>query len=312
MALSASYSDSTSASSFQQSEFDLCRRVLHLDRRTSDLNGNGTGTINVPNGTGEAYLIPLGWNSFVNSRQFERERLGLAYNFNAQLSDTIELVADVFYNDMDEGQHGQQLFRERQLRRPPEFSLPTRMPPATRRSSIPSIPVGWSRAGRSSPQVVTDFTGYTNGLRGGVQSTLRDTNALNTNLELRFGHGEKFSGSVRWVHADADRTQRALTVAQQTDTNMVPRTPGGTPVNVSPNSIPTTSTYLTSGTLGSDQLSYVIGDQLRTLAQNPNAWRLHSNWLERELTESKMDILRADGKFEVAVVPLRSAGCAAS
>ena len=45
-------------------------------------------------------------------------------------------------------------------------------------------------------------------------------------------------------------------------------------------------------------MNFVIGDQLRNLASAPSAWRLHSSWLERNVTETKMDVLRFDGKFE--------------
>jgi iron complex outermembrane recepter protein len=300
MALSASFGDSTSASTFQQSEFDYVDEFATWIGGASDLNGDGGGTSNNPNGTGDAYIIPLGWNSFVNSREFDRERLGLAYNFNAQLSDSFEIIADVFYNEMDEGQHGQQLFLNG------NFGGRGIFPAYTNSTSQPSIlgQIGTNglvtAQGGHPVDVVTDFTGFTNGLRGGVQTTLRETDALNTNLELRFGSGDKFSGSVRWVHADAERTQRMLTVAQQTDTAMVPRSPGGAPTNISPNSIPVLPIYEISGGLGSEQLSYVIGDQLAGLAEDPRSWRLHSNWLERELTESTMDVLRADGTLTLS------------
>ncbi len=300
MALSASFGDSTSASTFQQSEFDYVDEFATWIGGASDLNGDGSGTSNVPNGTGDAYIIPIGWNSFVNSREFDRERLGLAYNFNAQLSDSLELIADVFYNEMDEGQHGQQLFVNG------NFGGRAIFPAYTNSTSRPSVLGQISTNGLVTAQgghpvdIVTDFTGYTNGLRGGVQTTLRETDALNTNLELRFGSGDKFKGSVRWVHADANRTSRALTIAQQTDTALIPRSPGATATNINPNSIPVAPIYQISGSLGSGQMNYVIGDQLRTLASNPRAWRLHSNWLERELTESTMDVLRADGTLEFA------------
>jgi len=309
MSLAASFSDSTAASSFQQSEFDVVDEF-------STWIGNGTapGDLNGDGDANDEFLIPLGWNSFVNSREFDRERLGLAYNFNAQLSDSFELIADVFYNEMEEGQHGQQLFFNGNFGGRGIFGPYSQ---ATGRPSIlGSFPTN-DLIDRAN--VATEFVGYTNGLRGGVQSVLRDTDALNTNLELRFDNGGKLSGSLRWVHADAERTQKALTVAQQTDTNAlsdaaverlgvsdgtcVPRSQAqvdaGTCTVVNPNAIPTSGLFEVGGRLSSDQFSYIMGDQLRALASNPAAWRVHSSWLERNVSETEMNVLRADGRLEL-------------
>lgn len=292
MSLTGSFSDSDAASSFQSAELDLVDEfsgwINPGNQPSGNLNGDGDAT--------DEFLIPNGWNTSVNSREYSRERLGLAYNFDMELSDSMELIADVFYNDMDESQHGQQLFVNgnfggRQVFRP--YTVAT---------GQPSVLDSFDTDGLvSRGNFVTAFTGYTNGLRGGVQSVFRETNALNTNLELRMGKGEKFSSTLRWVHADAERESRALTVAQQTDTGCFPTTQAQADAdqctNINPSSIPTTLTYQISNSLGSDQMNYVIGDQLRTLASSPNAWRLHSSWLERNSTDAKMDVLRYDGKL---------------
>jgi iron complex outermembrane receptor protein len=294
MSLAASYADSVSASTFQSAELDLVDEfsgwINPGDLPSGNLNGDADAT--------DEFLIPMGWNTYVNSREFDRQRLGLAYNLDFAISDTMELVADVFYNDMDEAQHGQQLFVNgnfggRQVFRP--YTVGT---------GQPSVLDSFDTDGLASrANFVSSFTGYTNGLRGGVQSTFRDTQALNTNLEFRFGKGERVSGTLRWVHADAEREQKALTIAQQTDTQCFPTTQaqadaaGCTEIN--PSAIPTTLTYQIWNSLGSDQMNFAIGDQLRTLASAPSAWRMHSSWLERNATDTKMDVLRFDGKLEV-------------
>jgi iron complex outermembrane receptor protein len=294
MSLSASYSDSTSASSFQSAELDLVDEfsgwINPGNQPSGNLNGDGDAT--------DEFLIPMGWNTFVNSRQFDRERMGLAYNLDFEISDTMEIVADVFYNDMDEGQHGQQLFVNgnfggRQVFRP--YTVGT---------GQPSVLDSFDTDGLASrANFVTAFTGFTNGLRGGVQSTFRDTQALNTNLEFRFGKGERSSGTLRWVHADAERNSKALTIAQQSDTQCFPTTQAQADADlcteINSGAIPTTLTYQISNSLGSDQMNFVIGEQLRALASAPSAWRVHSSWLERNATEAKMDVLRFDGKFDV-------------
>lgn len=292
MSLSASFSDSVAASSFQSAELDL------VDEFSGWINpGNlPSGNLNGDADATDEFLIPNGWNTSVNSRQFDRERMGLAYNFNMGISDSMELIADVFYNDMDEAQHGQQLFVNgnfggRQVFRP--YTVAT---------GQPSVLDSFDTDGLTSrANFVTGFVGYTNGLRGGVQSVFRDTQALNTNLELRMGKGEKFSSTFRWVHANADRSSKALTVAQQTDSGCFPTTQAqadaGLCTDINPTSIPTTLSYQISNSLGADQMNYVIGDQLRQLASTPNAWRMHSSWLERNSTEANSDVLRYDGKL---------------
>jgi iron complex outermembrane recepter protein len=299
MSLLASYAESTNAASFQSAELDL------VDEFSTWINpGNvASGDLNGDADTSDEFLVPMGWNTSVNSREYDRERMGLAYNLNFAISDTMELVADVFYNQMDEGQHGQQLFVNgnfggRQVFRP--YTVAT---------GNPSVLESFDTDGLASrPNFVTAFTGYTNGLRGGVQSFFRDTEALNTNLELRFGKSEKFSGTVRWVRADAEREAKALTIAQQTDTQCFPTTQAqadtidpvtGLPscTTINPSAIPTSLAYQISNSLGEDQMNFVIGDQLRQLASQGSAWRLHSSWLERNHTESNMDVLRFDGKL---------------
>jgi TonB-dependent receptor len=105
------------------------------------------------------------------------------------------------------------------------------------------------------------------------------------------------------VHADAEREQKALTVAQQTDTQCFATTQAQADADacteINPSAIPTTLSYQISNSLGSEQMNFVIGDELRNLASAPSAWRMHSSWLERNVTDTKMDVLRFDGKLEV-------------
>jgi iron complex outermembrane recepter protein len=323
MSLAASWSESTSASSFQQSEFDLIDEFSGwicevpdgpANDANSDPDPQACGDVTGDGDASDEFVVPIGWNTFVNSREFDRERMGLAYNFNMQLSDTMELIADVFYNEMDEGQHGQQLFVNgnfggRFIFPGQSFNAATApyagtgfVDPRFTNSTPGSASVlEWLESdGTTNRQAfATSYTGLTNGLRGGVQSTFRDTDALNTNLELRFGKGEKFSGSVRWVYADGERESKALTIAQQTDSQCFPTAPGQPCTDINPTSIPTVLDYQIANSIDSEQMSFVIGDQLRTLASQPGAWRMHSSWLERNVTTTDQNVLRFDGNFEV-------------
>ncbi|KAK0349886.1 hypothetical protein LTR94_031265, partial [Friedmanniomyces endolithicus] len=87
MSLGFSYGKSRLASSFQSVELDLVDEYsTWFTPNSVDLNGDGD--------LADDFLIPNGWNTYVNSRETNRERFGLAYNFNARLNDQLELVAD--------------------------------------------------------------------------------------------------------------------------------------------------------------------------------------------------------------------------
>lgn len=285
MSLAASYGKSRAASSFQSVELDFVDEFsTWFSPNSADLNKDGD--------LRDEFVIPNGWNTYVNSRQTDRERIGLAYNFDAKLSDSLELVADIVYNKMNEQNQGQQLFVNGNFGGRgglPAFTLATGQKSVLETIDISSV--------TNRKNLVTSFQSMTNGLRGGVQSNLRNTDALNTNLELKFDNGSGFSGSLRWVYGHGKRDSRDLTVAQQTSTSSIPRTAGGVPVNINPGSIPETLTYPISLSFGQDALNYNIGSSLAGLAANPAAWYVHSSWLERTKTESTQNAFRADGRW---------------
>ncbi len=286
MSLAASYGKSRAASSFQAVELDFVDEFsTWFSPNSADLNRDGDRR--------DEFVIPNGWNTYVNSRETDRERIGLAYNFDAKLSDSLELVADVVYNKMNEQNQGQQLFVNG------NFGGRGGLPALTLATGQKSVLETIDISGLTNRQnLVTSFQSMTNGLRGGVQSNLRNTDAINTNLELKFDNGGNFSGSVRWVYGHGKRDSRDLTVAQQTSTLSIPRTAGGAPVNINPGSIPETLTYPISLSMGENALNFNVGSALATLAANPAAWYVHSSWLERSKTESTQNVFRADGKWK--------------
>ncbi|WP_374552405.1 TonB-dependent receptor [Sphingobium yanoikuyae] len=287
MSLGFSYGKSRLASSFQSVELDLVDEYsTWFTPNSVDLNGDGD--------LADDFLIPNGWNTYVNSRETNRERFGLAYNFNARLNDQLELVADVLYNSMDEKAFGQQLFVNG------NFGGRSSLPAYSQATGLPSVlsSVDISDLTEYRHNLVTSFNGLTNGLRAGVQSNLRKTEAINTNLELRFKNDDGFSGSVRWVYGHGTRDSRDMTVAQQTSSAQIAQTEGGEAVNINPGSIPETLSYPFSIGMGKNALYYNIGDELASLAADPAAWYVHSSWLERTKTKSTQNILRGDGKWE--------------
>ncbi|GIU67060.1 TonB-dependent receptor [Candidatus Phycosocius spiralis] len=287
MALGLSFSDSTSAGSQQFVDPDRVDEYsTWIADPTQNLNGDADKT--------DDYIVPVGWNTNVNSRQYDRKRTGVIYNFNANLADGFELVADIVYNQAEEAQHGQQLFINGNFGG--RGSLPAWAAANPGKAAITGFGVASDQTNRGF--YVTGFNGLTNGLRAGVQSTYRDTDALNTNLELRYDKGGPFTGSVRWVHADANRSLKNMTVANQTDTKKLVRSLGGNAEDINPGSIPTKSIYDYSVRLDKKSMYFNIGQALTGLASNPGAWYQHSSWLERNKTDLTMDVLRADGKLD--------------
>ena len=137
--------------------------------------------------------------------QFDRQRLGLAYNLDFAISDTMELVADVFYNDMDEGQHGQQLFVNgnfggRQVFRP--YTVGTGQP-----SVLDSFDTEGSRESRQLRHRRSRATPMVCAVACSRRSAIRRHSIpISSFVSAR---AKSSSGSIRWVHADAERNSEA-------------------------------------------------------------------------------------------------------
>jgi len=291
MSLTASYSDATLASSFQETEPDF------VDEFSTWICPSGCGDLNGDGDTVDEFITPIGWNSFVNNREFERERLGLAYNFNAELSDSWEFVADVLYNEMTEIEHGQQLYVNGNFASRGGFGAYT---DATGNPSVTAFGDASDQTNRSSRLLA--MTAYRTGLRGGVNSFTRETEALNSNFELNYDNGGSLTGSLRFVHGSADRKRSSIILAQQTSQRCLPLTPAqandGECTEVNPGGIATDLVYPYSVMLGKDALGFSIDEPLASLAADPAAWYLHSNWLETNFTDASQNILRGDGSYE--------------
>jgi len=293
MSLSASFGDTKSASAYQGTDGD------RTDEFSSWICGSDCRDINGDGDTNDTFILPIGWNSFVNSREFERERLGLAYNFEAELGDSFKIVADIMYNEMNEIEHGQELFING------NFTPRSGINDYTAATGQPAILSFFDSSSQiDQPFIATEFLGLRSGLRGGVNSNVRETEALNTNLELQFDNGGPFTGSIRYVHGNADRESGDIRIAQQTDTRCVARSPAdvtnGVCTDVNPGSIPANLVYGYGVSMGEDALGFALDDTITSLAADPAAWYLHSNWVEATFTDVSMDVLRADGSYEFA------------
>lgn len=293
--LSFSYSDQTQASTFQ----DVTEQDYVDEYSTWICGGVGCGDLNGDGDDQDFYLTPLGWSAAVNNRDFARERLGLAYNFNGEISEAWEVVADVFYNSMDEVAHGQQLFVNGGFANRSGFG-------PNNGSSVSGLIDGSDLVGRWHPDGdvpllwATDLTFQRTGFRGGVNSSKRDTEALNTNLQFNYDNGGPLTGSVRVVYGDAERNFSSITIAQQTNSRCIPTSQAEADAmactEVNPGEI--TGDFTNTVRQGQDALFWSVDPSLATAAADPAAWYLHSNWLESNFTEASQTILRADGKWD--------------
>lgn len=260
------------------------------------LSANQTQTRAGVQNRGDA-LMMMSWDGPVSTNFItERERLGLNYNFNAQLSDSLELNIDSFYNSMDEKSAGNMF----------QFDLDA---------------VGWDY-GRMRPEGVKSAgdvpinegnyaTGWTadmnSALRAGVSSNFRETSALNNSVELKFDAGGDFTGSVRYISSRATRESDALTLVQR------PSSPGpdglfddegyvynlnGDTRQVNPGYIGGnhTTRFMAHG----DSVSWEFDPAFAQAMEQSSAWYIHSSWLEGEHHKANLDVLRADFNYRFA------------
>lgn len=158
------------------------------------------------NGDGDSNDAFYSFQGHQAGNQFlERDRIGVNGSFQWQISDSLQLIGDVFYTDMEE-------FR-------------------TQSSFIASM--AWQAATAWFNPSANGLTAHENiaggetldgnlySFNSGVLQTRRtmvhseadvvEKEAINTNLELHFEGDGDFSGKIRWVHGEA-RHDNALSV----------------------------------------------------------------------------------------------------
>lgn len=239
----------------------------------------------------DRYLIMSNWDGpRLYKNDTERERLGLAYNFNAQLNDSFELNVDSFYNTMDEVAAGNYLMLSDEAvdyDRARITELYGITPVNQEDMFAQFYTTGWKKQIDGS-------------LRGGVNSDYRDTSASNNNLELKYDGGGAFTGSLRYVTSKAKRDTSNLILAQKADS---PGGADGLAYNiagdkrvVNPGFID--DRYDVTFNAHSTDVSVGFDPTLASRLADPAAWYFHSGWLEGEHQEVSLDVLRADGSFK--------------
>ena len=286
--LAVSYSDATLAGNRGRLRSDRAGETWECGvGDCQDLDGNGD--------TAGDFFHTMNWQSpEFSSWELERERLGMAYNFNLAVSDALELNADLFYTDMDEKAAGQFLYLGNQIGGRAGFHEYVRV------TGDPAfVRTGDGRLG-GQPFYATDVNTMVEGFRGGVVGNYRESSSLNTNVELAFDNGGAFTGSVRWVAGEAEIDINELILAQVTNSKMVVREPGGAPVEINPGAINDGLIYPMRATLNDDHVAVNLADTMEARMGDPAAWYLHSGWIESVAADADFDVLRADGRFKLA------------
>lgn len=165
-----------------------------------DLNGNGDLT--------DRYLVPGGYG--VSAFVMEREREGFAGSLQFDINDAMQLTADVFYTKMDQYDRG--VRTQFNGSNSDNYDV---LRPGTQSQIEAVVPAEGETPERviNSVQVAVveapDFQATT-------QSKQNHTDAINANLEFSYDNGGPFTGSVRYIHAEAEKNYANATFQQGT------------------------------------------------------------------------------------------------
>lgn len=193
------FKSDTNAANYSMSE-DSRLGFVNRGGDPLDLNNNGDVT--------DRYLVPGGYG--VKAYVMEREREGASVSFQADFADAWTFTGDVFYTKMDQYDRGV----ETQFNGSNDNGYDV-LRPGTITKKEATIPASGSTPTRviNSVQVAVveapDFQATT-------KSRQNHTDALNSNFELAYDSGDAFKGSVRYVHATAEKEYEEATFQQGT------------------------------------------------------------------------------------------------
>lgn len=289
--LALSYSESTNSDHRATNDGDRATEASWAcpSSGCKDLNGDGRIVENTIVSGGS------NWANGYNTRETYRERLGLVYNFNMQLADTLQLNADIMYNDMAEKSAGQNILLTNSSGREQFHNAVNPFPASglhiANELNDPNAP-------DFQTYYATEYNTVISGLRAGVQGIWRDTDALNTNVELKYDSGDQLTGSVRWIHGDAKSEWNQLFMAGVTYKRQVSQAPGAAPTEINPGGIDNGNIYTLNYKGYDDKAHFELDPRLATLAANPDAWYTHSGWVDGNQQEADSDVIRFDGNFK--------------
>lgn len=250
--------------------------------------------INADGDMEDTFYFGGAWNSDIMKSEFDRERVGVAINLDAKLTDEIKFIADIFYNDMEEFDNGQKfMFAEGAAR--------AGAGRYTQRTGLPAIINAGEATNSNRSFYAKEWKADLATSRAGSDSELRTADSLNTNLELEYLNNSGLQASLRYVHGEANRDSQLLRFTSSTKARPYPKTSGGEAVY--PNAAATTDKgpiFETHTRVNADNVYHMMDPAYAALIANPEAWAIESSWLEGEFTEAEQDVLRTDFKFNLA------------
>ncbi len=149
-----------------------------------DINGDGDAT--------DAFISYQGHAAF--NKFTERERLGVNASFQAQMSETVRLTFDAFFTDQTQFDRTAGFAAEDKWQRW-EWWTPTQ-----------STPTG-AFVGSNEIQTTQEYLLDTRRLKSYSDLRRTDSTSQNFNLQVDFGSGDDFSGSVRAMKATAEQNR---------------------------------------------------------------------------------------------------------
>lgn len=158
--------------------------------------------------TDDAIVTFIGYGNM--GRNTERERLGVTTTLQAQLTDSIEMVADVFYTEMDDADRSIGLVADNAWG---DFGWEQHGDDLQFRGVI-------ADGGLAGADMYTANTGVLNAPRiaSTSESRTNDRDSLNTNIEFKFDNGGDLTGSLRYIHGEGQR-ETTHNIAQSFLTN---------------------------------------------------------------------------------------------
>ncbi|WP_088328584.1 TonB-dependent receptor [Lacimicrobium sp. SS2-24] len=236
----------------------------------------------------DALVTFIGYGNM--NRNTERERLGITSTMQAQLTNSVEMVADVFYTEMDDADRSIGLVADNAWG---DFGWEQHGDDLTSRGVI-------ADGGLAGSELYTANTGVLNAPRVASTSESRtnDRDSLNLNLEFKFDNGGPLSGSVRYIHGEGQReTTHNIAQSFLTDgaSQSLFRNDGTGEIPVHPQGVSGRVPVIRDFSGEHPQLTYPSD-----LGQNMEDYAIISTYSEENYyEEATLDVLRADGTYRL-------------
>lgn len=243
-----------------------------------DITGDGD--------TNDAILGTIDYG--ITNRTSERDRLGVSGTVQFQASENVELLADVFYTKMDQYQRANGLVADN------AWSQYDWLEPIELTNRGPSA------EGHTGEDLytTTDFNLHALRITAKAESRVEKRESLNTNFQANFTFSDNFTGSARYLHAEAENksTQNIadanITSGEQHGLNT---RVNGVEAPVHPQGVGPDRVLVHADMSG----KFPRFEYPENFASDLSQYGLVSTFSDLNVNEeANLDVLRLDGKFE--------------